>query len=71
MTIIYAASPGSASHTLNKKLEILLNTKSINLKSGDGIGNLILNMNFKNLILHKLKINILKKKISLWSYFSY
>ena len=37
MTILFAASPGSASQTLRKNLEAILGSKSKNFKSGAGI----------------------------------
>ena len=57
MTIIYSASPGSASNTFTKNLENILNCKGKNFKSGSGIGHLILNIPTRKKILKKLKFN--------------
>ena len=57
MTIIYSASPGSASQTLKKKFEIILNCKSKTLKSGYDIGYVILKIPIKEKIFKKLKLN--------------
>ena len=59
MTIIYAASPGSASNTFNKNLEIILNCKRKVLKSGGGFGHIILRIPTTKKILKKLKLNFL------------
>ena len=61
MTIIHTASPGSASNTLNRNLEIILNCKSKTLKSGGGIGHIILTIPVRKKILKKLKLNFLDK----------
>ena len=61
MTIIHTASPGSASNTLNRNLEIILNCKSKTLKSGGGIGHTILTIPVRKKILKKLKLNFLDK----------
>ncbi len=61
MTIIYAASPGSASHTLKKNLEIILNCKSDNLRSGECIGHLNLSIPLKKKILKILKLDYFAK----------
>ena len=62
MTIIYSASPGSASHTFSKNLEIILNCKRKSLKSKGGIvGNLTLSIPVKKIILKKFKLNFLDK----------
>lgn len=61
MTIIYAASPGSASNTFKKNLEIVLNSKSKSLKSGQGLGQIILRIPTKKKILKALRLNFLDK----------
>lgn len=50
MTIIVAASPSSASHTLVRRLENSLKTRALSLKNGNGIGNLTVNFDFKNFL---------------------
>ena len=57
MTILFAASPGSASQTLRKNLEAILGSKSKNFKSGADIGTLLLNIPLKEKILKKLKLD--------------
>ena len=61
MTIVYAASPGSASNTLNKNLEIILNCKTKSFTSGGGFGHAVLNIPVRKKILKKLKLNFLDK----------
>ena len=62
MTIIYAASPGSASNTFVKHLEVYLNCKHKSLASkGGGIGEFSLNISLKKKILKKMKFNFLDK----------
>ena len=61
MTIVYSASPGSASQTLVKNLQTILNCKSKNLKSGSGIGHLAISIPIRKIILKKLKLNFLDK----------
>ena len=61
MTIVYSAAPGSASNTLQKNLDIILNCTGLHLKSGSGIGNIILNVPTRKKILHKLKLNFFDK----------
>lgn len=61
MNIVYAAAPGSASNTLCKNLEIILNCKSKTLNSGRGIGNIVLSIPSRKKILKKLKLNFLDK----------
>ena len=61
MTIVYSASPGTASKSLNKRLEIILNSKSILLNSYSGIGHIALDIPLKKKILKKLNLNFLDK----------
>ena len=61
MTIIYAASPGSASNTLLINLENILNCKRKILKSGGGFGHTILSISLKEKIIKGLNLNFLKK----------
>ena len=61
MTIIYTSSPGSASHTMKKNLETILNCKSKFLGSGRGIGHTLLSIPGRKKILKKLKLNFLDK----------
>lgn len=61
MTILYSAAPGSASRTFKKHLEIILNCNSVNLKSGSGIGHLLLNISAKRKIIKKLKLDFFFK----------
>lgn len=62
MTILYSGSPGSASNTLKKKLEIILNCNAQTPKSGKGIGHLAVNIPPLEKILKKLNLDFLKKK---------
>ena len=61
MTILYTAPPGTASNTLRKQLEIILNCEGKFLKSGGGIGHLILNIPFRMKFFKKFKLNFLNK----------
>tara|TARA_Y200000002_G_C22584291_1_gene622275 strand:- start:300 stop:1007 length:708 start_codon:yes stop_codon:yes gene_type:complete len=61
MTIVYSASPGTGSKSLNKRLEIILNSKSILLNSYSGIGHIALNIPLKKKILKKLNLNFLDR----------
>lgn len=61
MTIIYSASPGTASNTFKKNLEIILNCKAKILKSGGGIGHILLNISTKEKILKKFKLDLFYK----------
>ena len=61
MTIIFSASPGTASRTFNKNLEIILSCKSKTLKSGSGIGHMALNIPAKEKLFKKLKLNFFIK----------
>lgn len=61
MTFIYSASPGTASRTFNKNLEYILNDKCRYLKSGSGIGHLLLTIPIKRKILKFLKLDFLDK----------
>ena len=62
MTIIYSAAPGSASNTLKKKLEVILNCEAKKVKSSAGIGHLTVNISPVNIILRKLHLNMLLKQ---------
>ena len=57
MTIIYSASPGTASQTFKKRLEIILNCKSKMLNSDRGVGHLLLDIPAKKKILKKFKLD--------------
>ena len=61
MTILYTAAPGSASQSFKKYLEIILNCKSITLKSGSNIGHILLNVSAKRKIIKKLKLDLFFK----------
>ena len=61
MTIIYAASPGTASQTFKKKLEVILKCKSIMLNFDRGVGHVMINIPAKRKILKKFKLNFFDK----------
>ena len=61
MTIIFSGSPGSAYSTLLKNLEITLGCKAKTLKSGSGLGHLLLSVPVRIKILKLLKLNFLNK----------
>ena len=60
MTIVYSASPGTASKSLNKRLEIILNSKSILLNSYSGIGHIALDIPLKKKNLKKFKFKFFR-----------
>ena len=61
MTIIYSASPGTASQTFKKRLEIILNCKSKMLNSDRGVGHMLINIPAKKKIFKSLKLNFFDK----------
>jgi hypothetical protein len=69
MTIIYVPAPGTASNTLKKKLEIILNCKSKNLKTEAGIGHFFLNVPDNKKILKRLKLDFFDKSPLIYGHF--
>jgi hypothetical protein len=61
MTIIYAASPGTASSTFNRNLELILNCKAKKIKSSGGIGHVVVNIPIKKKFLKKFKLDFFDK----------
>ena len=61
MAIIFSASPGTASQTFKKRLEIILKCKSKMLNSDRGIGHMMINIPTKRKILKKLKLDFFDK----------
>ena len=61
MAIIFSASPGTASQSFKKRLEIILKCKSKMLNSDRGIGHMMINIPTKRKILKKLKLDFFDK----------
>ena len=63
MTIVVAASPSSASHTLVRRLEKSYNTRFISLKTGNGSGNLSTSFNLRAGLLYSYQKIFFKETI--------
>ena len=61
MAIIFSASPGTASQTFKKRLEIILKCKSLMLNSDRGVGHMLIDIPAKKKILKKFKLNFFDK----------
>ena len=58
MTVVISAAPGTASNSLCATLEKHMNCKALSLKSGGGIGHLVVTIPRRKIFLRKLTLNL-------------
>ena len=63
MTVVISAAPGTASNSLCATLEKHLNCKALSLKSGGGIGHLVLTIPKSRVLLKKIAFNYSRKSL--------